>query len=848
MQFRSERERMQHPAASLIPVEIWRRFFNKQLTKLDFHLLKNQHKEIKFNKDWLNEVMGPYLCVLYAHSSHSAIQIINLFQNKQFQLERLAQAAVIAGRIDVLRLLSEIAHSDLTRTIECEDFSLIRLAAQYSSLKTIKKLMHAYRGDVRIILRSNSFSLFQWSCARGYVALFDYVLQLAPEMNDEMISYNQYNGLRDAVRGGKIIILKRMMECFPHYVPLILEEKNYQIFADAAKSENIAPLKFLLSLEPEKRNKILMCGDYKVVRSASVVGRLRIIKYIFKLLSSDIHNMIAANSYELVHNAARYKDMKCLKFYLKNVPDKIEEIIQVKSYSVFKSAVIEGHLEVIKYIISLKPEWLADMIRADNYSVFHELAYSNTLPVLQFLAESLPDEIPYMINAEFCASFRNAARRGQLATIDYLVALYPNGVRWMVAANQFAAFCNAASGHHLPVLQRLVTLAGERAVTMLCANNYKAFHAALGYGSTIEIIDFFINLAGDRAEEMVFSQQYKVFQNTNNLPVLRYLMELFPQHQNKIIWSDNYAIVKNAALHGNFEILNYIIKLRPKDVQQMLSVDNYRPFSSAALCNRDTEMMRYLIKLCAPHKRREMICAQSFRAFECASKGSLFNNAAHKLRYLFGLLMAPAEDIISSNNFIIVRQAIKNEILPIVHLLFERAPEMIQRLIDADHGLIEEAILRERLAIVEFLLRCSSDSTKIKLFVYPKTPIHTVWDTNDVLQADNVFTSRTLFENPSAWNLETIQSVVFSCIRQGYFSITKNLVHQLWKKEACYDALLIDEILMKAAYYPNQTAELLVFLIEIMGFDLKQLKKSLKKIPSENLSLAFWNRLNSVRN
>ncbi|MGL5741483.1 MAG: hypothetical protein ACRCXC_02485 [Legionella sp.] len=119
--------------------------------------------------------------------------------------------------------------------------------------------------------------------------------------------------------------------------------------------------------------------------------------------------------------------------------------------------------------------------------------------------------------------------------------------------------------------------------------------------------------------------------------------------------------------------------------------------------------------------------------------------------------------------------------------------------------------------------------------------------TSNVIQGVKSFCPEIFGEDTSTWSVEEKHNVIFWCIQLGYFSIAKVLLCTLWLRNTAYDPLLITEILMQAIYSPNQASDLILFLIEKMGFNLHYFEQVLIQIPVEKLPVVFGKRFDLIK-
>lgn len=615
MEFSTERERALHPQAGLIPPLVWRKFFNKKLTKQDIFLLNNDPETSRHVvKNWVGAgFCKPFLCILYRTPKITADDYISLLSNNRKLIQYATQAAAIAGRVDILKLISQREKPSFKLIIESNNFEIIQEVIRYSTFSMIKYMIQAYTGKISILLRADQFGVFRALCRRTDLKckIFNYLLAQAPELQEEIITNCRFEVFKVAANEGNLFVLKLLVELAPHLVDHMLSANNYDAFAQAASSGKIPTLKYLISLAPEKARIMLRADDYQACINASMYGNARVLDFLSRLVPSELHNIVRAHDYR----ALTWGKLCCVKYLVRLMPKELEYMGKEKFFQLFQAIVDYGEEDVVMYFLTLKPHYTADLIRANNYAVFREQARKGRINAVKRLISMAPHLSKEMIRADNYYSFRESVRHASLELIDYLISLDSEGLVHMISANNYEAFSHSADRGRLDVLKHLVSLVPNHVQEMLAANNYLVLRYAVGsfHETLFEVTKYLVTIAGSKAKTMILADDYAVFYKISDLKVFKYLISLVPEHTQQIICSNNYKIFEDAVLHKRLDILEYLVRIAPEHIPGMVSANEFDALRIASGINPDTEVIRFLITI-APDTD-EMIEAALFQSF-----------------------------------------------------------------------------------------------------------------------------------------------------------------------------------------------------------------------------------------
>lgn len=818
---RTRQETSLHSKSSVIPLAVWNHFFGKNITRKELKLMRALPKARIDTGKCIRE----HLCVLYGHPSITADKYLTILKPNRSTIQDAAIAAVVAGRVDILKLIDRNGRPNFNLILEHDNFNLLGEAARFSTLSVVQFLVCSYSGDIRTLLKADSYNIFRAVAYRNnlQIKIFDYLLSRAPELKNEIIINRQFDVFRSAAGGGNISFLKYLLQLCPALVEHMLAAKNYEAFSRAAALGKISRLKFLLSLAPEK-NRLMAIGDnYKAFREAATHGKINVLRYMLHLLPNELSEMVGACFYKAFYNAAVYSDsIRCLNYIIKLIPNKTHLIESGRFKEAFHEAARHGREKIFERLMEYAPKHCSELIEFSNYKAFREAAEFGRINVLKLLVKILPCKVKEMVSAEDFYAFRRAALYGNLQTLNYLISLYPGATKKMVAANSCEAFSNAASFEKISILKKILVLEPDIVSDFVSVNT--ALHRAVRFSSvfrpSLRMIKYLIKIAGQRASEMVISNDYEIFKEVSHLKLLKYLLSIIPEHKEQAIKANKFALFKNSVVLSKLDILKYLVALAPSLVPNIIASEDFRVFFVAAYINYDTEVMRFLLKL-APNQKQAMIEAGSFSAFAHAA-GNQGNNI--NMQYLAELVPEKLEIMISSNDFAAFREAVHAGNLSNVKYLLHAAPVKIKKFLVAHPELIKDAIYWGYIDVVDFLLGCSAKLLYQDLFICGRAPRLTMGE--DWASNFNGF-----FENPTKLSPEEKNYLIASFLTLGYFEIAKSLILKFWGANYHLNSkTFITELLMQARDYPDRLEDFLEFLVLFMNWNKKTLKELLNQM------------------
>ena len=842
MEFHTEKERRQHPQVSLIPANIWRHYFCKKISNSEIALMKSKPHKIRFSSmKW-----RPYsvcLCILYGHPKITAFEFLALLDKKRATLKYTIEAAIITNRKDIIHLIAQRHKNDLQYILEAEAFEVIREAARVGSLSSIKYVISLYAGSVSVMLRAQLFEVFRCSCMRSTFKckLFDYLLSLAPELEEEVISFYNFCLFRNAAKYGNIAMIHRLISLTPNKIEYMLSSENYGIFSEAAIEGRLKVLKLLFSFIPEKIVSVVCSNQYKIIKDAALFGRIKVINYLFNVIPNEIHNVLTSNNYRIFYDAIQFGRINTFNYLLKKLTsDQINEMVKAQFNEAFQSASALGSDKALLRLKIIAPSMLQQMIASDNYAAFRE---AQNLRVLNLLVKWAPDKVHEMVCADDFYAFRCAARSRGLEILKYLFKLYPS--QRMIAAKAYEAFSEAAASGNLSTVKYIISKSHPDSLyNMLMAEKCRALCEAIS-NSHFFVVKYLLKIAGNRATSMLVKNDFLACKKIRDARILKLILSLIPEHQEQIIGANNFDIFLDAAICSQMDVLKHLVKVAPDKVQAMISAQDFLTFSRSVYINRDLEVLHYLLQL-VPDKLEQMLNVETLCSAVSTESILMFE-------FIKNLIPNRLKELICADNCKVFRASVDAGNLHVVKILFKYAPKHITAMMELDNELLQMVIRKRHLDVLDFMLSCSSKLLFKEIFIYPEEPFGlyvNYWQRKAATLAEETLLhdiSMVFFENPSQLSGSTQCEIINGFITLGYFSIAKTLMIKFWKNVQAYEFNLLIEILIRASYYPNKISEILGFLVDFLHVKPSKLSLLLSRISYDDLPLNYMGQFNQPK-
>jgi len=481
MKFNTETERMQHPLASMIPLEIWRDYdlFQRELSdscailmQTEEGLLKKTCHDMasKRNDDCMKKSAWAAISLSHPHLNGEALYEIGLELHLTHQ--HLFVLATKLGNISFLNFLASKVPSEFQSMIAANDYEGFRRAAINGHLDVLKYLESKAPSEFQSMIAANDYEAFGRAASKGHLDILNYLESKAPSELQNMIAAIDYQAFRVAAGNGHLDVLKYLESKVRTQFQNMIVKYNYQVFGFAAI------LSYLESKFPSQLQSMIAAKDYEAFSSAALNGDLDILNYLASKAPSELQNMIAANDYQAFRVAAKEGHLDVLNYLASKAPGQLQSMITADDYAVFPFVAEEGHLDVLKYLEREAPGQLQKMIAAHNYGAFRFAAKNGRLDILNYLESKAPGQLQEMIAANQYEAFRVAAQNGRLDILNYLESKAPGQLQEMIAANQYEAFCFAAQNGRLDILNYLESKAPGQIQEMIATHNYQAFNSA----------------------------------------------------------------------------------------------------------------------------------------------------------------------------------------------------------------------------------------------------------------------------------------------------------------------------------------------------------------------------------
>lgn len=465
--FCTERERLKHPYASLIPHSLWThaQFFNQELSEINLYFLREPLENLKNKRDenYPQRVKNcAFVTLLFRYPNENIDTLVNIaLQSLQLKIPSIVECIAALGYQGILLdFLKGIASKQQTEFI-----SLLKIA-------------------------------FKTAAEHGHVVLLERLKEKAP--------------------GHILDLFYWIMGQPPKILDDIIQAENYSAFTKAATNNHLDVLKWIQKESPKQFEAMITANHYAAFTSVCINGHLEILQWIQQQIPTLINQIMPSllnNS--LLGDIAAKGHLAIIKWFKQQIPERLEEMITSFDFKMFWQAAKFGHLPILIWIKKKLPHYLADMIEVANYAPFRWAASNGHLTVLKWLSSQAPNQLDQMIKADDFYAFKEAAANGQLEVLDWIKQCVPELIESMIQSEKYYAFRLAAQNGHLMTLMWLKDLAAEHLECMIHSIDYFAFRLAAKHGH-IDILNWLHNQMPNHWGNMIKERNYWGFREAAN--------------------------------------------------------------------------------------------------------------------------------------------------------------------------------------------------------------------------------------------------------------------------------------------------------------------------------------------
>lgn len=190
MRFSSERARLAHPQAGLIPQFLWKSegYFNEELSDFQDGLMTHSRDAV----DQLLNLRGTYpeelnsdskrwsawLALVYANPAFDYPFLLNIGRSLGFSNENIFYVTIMTGREQFLDFFAQaIGPLEFGGLIKRVNYSCFRMAATRGHLNVMKYLVEHVDVNVEAMLAANDYAAFRHAVSINDIDMKNYLLQ-----------------------------------------------------------------------------------------------------------------------------------------------------------------------------------------------------------------------------------------------------------------------------------------------------------------------------------------------------------------------------------------------------------------------------------------------------------------------------------------------------------------------------------------------------------------------------------------------------------------------------------------------------------------------------------------------
>ena len=244
MQFKSEKERLDHPYAKLIPIALWKDvdFFQRELTESNMYFFTNPI-ELSLSKQHIHLNKRQKKCALIIflilNPNLKPNQLLTFADmHPRITKQQLFQCAAALGLVGFLESMQTKHNSEYTikQKIMADDYCAFRIAAENCHLDTMKWLVAQAPGELEEMIDANCYEAFRDATANGRLDIMEWLVSQAPDKLMWMIKANFYAAFSLAAINGHLEVLQWLAAKAPNELEAMIKVDNYWAFHGAAEN------------------------------------------------------------------------------------------------------------------------------------------------------------------------------------------------------------------------------------------------------------------------------------------------------------------------------------------------------------------------------------------------------------------------------------------------------------------------------------------------------------------------------------------------------------------------------------------------------------------------------------
>jgi hypothetical protein len=428
--FGSEKDRLNHPLASLIPFPVWEDKFKSQFTEDQLALLSITTSQLVL-QDSMN--LANIICVFIAHRQMTDRELFICLNRSSITTDILMLSRVLEGLIIVQRnqlalgltgILSVI-DNNVTQPSYQELISLVPIKQDADEKILLLGLKTAIKSN-NVAFIASLFKLLDINLKQSLISNEDYKL-----VWDSGVTYYGYLGILELV----------LEHCQSDKIPEMLQARHQQIYLQALK----------------KKHRNIM------YRLLEVGGK------------ANFDDQDLRRLHETLFFVAKTGDLKLFDKLYQLYPDyQLAQLMRQERWFVFTLAAENGQLAFME---KLRNTYLAHRYCMNNLAAFVSAAYYGQLAVINQLVAWAPQSVQEMLASDYDAfpdfrqpyqAIRRAVGNGHIAIVKRLLELSTDAVTMIISNDYGLFYCGQKHEKQYVEINRLLLLKLAKHKEHLC--------------------------------------------------------------------------------------------------------------------------------------------------------------------------------------------------------------------------------------------------------------------------------------------------------------------------------------------------------------------------------------------
>ncbi len=218
--------------------------------------------------------------------------------------------------------------------------------------------------ELNTLLAQNNFAVFRRACHNGQLAIIEWLWQQCLEEKRQiMLATGNFKAFRWACKNGQFAIVQWLwQQCLEEKRQIMLATGNFKAFRWACKNGQLAMVEWLWQqCSEEKRQAMLAVNDFETFPWACKNGQLAIIEWLWQECPEDEHQaMLAADNFEAFQMACENGHLKVVEWLWQECPeDEHQAMVAARNFAAFSWACYYRHSATIVWLLTNSPACLA---------------------------------------------------------------------------------------------------------------------------------------------------------------------------------------------------------------------------------------------------------------------------------------------------------------------------------------------------------------------------------------------------------------------------------------------------------------------------------------------------------